>query len=164
MKKFIIAIDPGNKAGFTYGWSDGTPTTEMVDFTPKKASKTRDAEPEHVRYGNLFNRLHSIYEPAAFDLDEIVVICEDAAGFTKGKAAVQVSNQYRGVVKAFAHTINARFVNIQPNDLQRYATGKGRAEKTEMMEVARVRHGYQGKDDNEADSIILFHFAKEHSL
>ncbi len=81
----------------------------------------------------------------------------------KGKSAVMVSNQYRGAVKAFACTINSKFVNIQPNDLQRYATGKGKADKIEVMAVAKERYGYTGNDDNESDSLILFHFAKEHS-
>jgi len=170
--KFIIAIDPGNNTGITYGYSDQKPITELHDFTPKPATKgnskkpARKAEEKHIRYGKLFTLLTMI-SPAdngvIFPVQspcEIIIICEGAAGFTKGKAAVEVSNKYRGVVEAYAAVKNCTYIGIQPNDLQRWATGKGRAEKTEMLKVASERFGYQGTDDNEGDSVLLYHFAK----
>lgn len=163
MRRYICSIDPGNHSGITHGWEDETPVILLRDFTPKKANKSRKAEQEHERYGKLWMALNDIVEPILFDAQEVIIICEAAAGFTKGKSAVEVSNQYRGVVKSYACVNNCRFINIQPNDLQRFATGKGRAEKTEMIEVATKRYGFTGKDDNEADSLILWHFAKKHA-
>ncbi len=160
--KFIIAIDPGNHTGITYGFENTIPTTELHDFTPKAGTRGtvkkqgRKAEEKHVRYGKLFLLLQTRTNPN----DEIVVICEGAAGFTKGKAAVEVSNKYRGVVEAFASINNYTYIGIQPNDLQRWATGKGRAEKSEMLAVAAAKYGYKGNDDNEGDSVLLWHFAR----
>lgn len=162
--KYILAIDPGNKSGISHGWENATPKIEFRDFTPKSATKTRQKEAEHNRYGKLWNTINEIVEPILFDASEVIIICESAAGFQKGKAAIEVSNQYRGCVKSYAYVNNCRFVNIQPNDLQRFATGKGRAEKTEMIEVAKNKYGFKGTDDNEADSLIMWHFIKQHAL
>jgi len=162
--KFIIAIDPGNKTGITYGYSNAKPITELHDFTPKPATKGskktpgRKAEEKHIRYGKLFLLIQKIIRQETNPTTEVVVVCEGAAGFTKGKSAVEVSNKYRGVVEAFAAIHNYTYIGIQPNDLQRWATNKGRAEKTEMMKVAFEKYGYKGTDDNEADSVLLWHF------
>ena len=164
MKHFIIAIDPGNKTGISYGYADDNIVTELVDLTPKSGTKTRKAEEKHIRYGKLFNKLTEIYKLWNYEGLTVTLICEGAAGFTKGKSAVEVSNKYRGIVEAFAAIHNLNYIGIQPNDLQRWATGKGRAEKTEMMKVAADRYGYKGTDDNEADSLLMYHFAKEQVL
>lgn len=159
--KYIIAIDPGNNTGITHGIGQN-PITELHDFTPKAATKKRLAEEKHLRYGKLWYILNHIVENAKRHQDcNILIICEGAAGFTKGKAAVEVSNKYRGVVEAFAAISGSAYMPIQPNDLQRWASGKGRAEKTEMVKIAMEKYGYRGTNDNESDSLLLFHFAKE---
>lgn len=168
--KFIIAIDPGNNTGITYGFSHRKPISELHDFTPKSGTKggkktpARKAEEKHIRYGKLWFALSNIcvrvMKERELNPADLIIICEGAAGFTKGKAAVEVSNKYRGVVEAFAAIRQCQYIGIQPNDLQRWATGKGRAEKTEMMKVASDKYEYKGNDDNEADSVLLWHFAK----
>ncbi len=158
--QFIIALDPGNKSGLTYGFSNEQPVTALHDFTPKPKTTKRRAEDKHLRYGKLWDVLNKI-SIVGLQPDSITIICEGAAGFTKGKSAVEVSNKYRGVVECFAAIRNCNYISIQPNDLQRWATGKGRAEKTEMIAVASKRYGFKGTDDNEADSLLLWHFAKE---
>lgn len=184
MTHFIIAIDPGNHTGITYGVIGGNPTTALFDFTPKSATKKRKADEKHQRYGELWKIVmglvqshsgndggHEPYEVIKIWQDtgvmpftqnfSITIICEGAAGFTKGKSAVEVSNKYRGVVECIAAVTQSNYIGIQPNDLQRWATGKGRAEKSEMIKVASDRYGFTGTDDNCADSLLLWHFAKE---
>lgn len=164
MKNFIIAIDPGNKTGISYGYADEHVVTELLDLTPKSATKSRKADEKHLRYGVLWNRLSEIYNRWNYEGLVVTLICEGAAGFTKGKSAVEVSNKFRGVCEAFAAVHKINYIGIQPNDLQRWATGKGRAEKSEMMKVADDRYGYKGTDDNCADSLLMYHFAKEQVL
>lgn len=164
MKHFILALDPGNKCGISYGYADDHVVTELLDLTPKSATKSRKAEEKHLRYGVLWNKLAEIYSRWNYEGLTVTLICEGAAGFTKGKSAVEVSNKFRGVCEAFAAVHKINYIGIQPNDLQRWATGKGRAEKSEMMKVADDRYGYKGTDDNCADSLLMYHFAKEQVL
>lgn len=160
MRDFLIAADPGNNCGIVYGFTDEKPIETLHDFTPKSGTKKRLAEEKHLRYGKLWNVLHEIEREWGGEV-KITIICEGAAGFTKGKSAVEVSNKYRGVVEAFCAVHNIDYIGIQPNDLQRWATGKGRAEKTEMMKVAADRYGFTGTNDNVADALLMWYFAKE---
>lgn len=158
--RYIIAIDPGNNTGLVHGYDAVSPQIELHNFTPKPATKKRKAEEKHLRYGMLWVRLQDILIPIS-DVPNIHVICENAAGFMKGKSAVEVSNKYRGVVEAFCAVHEIQYTAIQPNDLQRWATGKGKAEKSEMIKVATDRYGFAGTDDNQADALLMWHFLKE---
>ncbi|HNF94342.1 MAG TPA: hypothetical protein PLQ75_06805 [Anaerolineales bacterium] len=161
---FIIAIDPGNVTGVAYGLLGSEPKYLTWDFTPKPKTKKRDADPKHLRYGKLWKEIKGLrvhWLEHLGELKSIHIICEDAKGFMKGKSAVEVSQKYRGVVEGFCAYHNIPYTAIQPADLKRFATGKGVAEKQEMIAVARARYGYNGNEDNEADALIMWHFLSE---
>jgi hypothetical protein len=142
----------------SYGFDDHV--TESWDFTPKKATKNKIAEEEHLRYSKLFSKLLALCK--GIPKETIVYIaCEDAAGFQRGKSAVQTSHSYRGTVKCFAGLFGYTFLQLNPSDLKKFALKKGTADKTEMILAAR-KYGYQGVDDNEADSLHLFYWAKQY--
>lgn len=166
MTTLIIAVDPGNNSGITFGLMGGQTYVEGHDFTPKKATKKRAAEPEHLRYGKLLKQLVNIVNDyKASNVQSIVIGIETANGFVaKGKSAGQILHEYRGVVKAFAGFRGYLFHPIQPADLKRFALGKGVGEKTEMIAFAKKAYGYQGTNDNEADSLILWHWINEQLL
>ncbi len=48
-----------------------------------------------------------------------------------------------------------RVVLVPPGTLKMFATGKGNADKTQMVVAARDRLGYDGTDDNCADALWL---------
>lgn len=161
----IIAIDPGNKTGITFGSPFVGPDhwrKEAYDFTPKSATKTRAKEPDYYRYGHLCNKLEDIVkELLEYGYSKLYLVCEDAEGFMRGKSAVKVSHSYRGAIKAFCYQRNIEYIEIQPNDLKFFVTGKRSAEKTEMIEFAKNKYGYIGHDDNVADSMHLFAYGIE---
>ena len=45
------------------------------------------------------------------------------------------------------------------SEIKTHATGKGNANKAQVIEAARERLGYQGNDDNEADALWLLSLA-----
>lgn len=157
----VITIDPGTLTGWTCGGGSG-----MEDLTPAKAAPTkgRVAEPEYARCGKLAALLHRLgcIGTVPTHLRVAYVVCEGAAGFTKGKHAVRVSNELRGVVKAWCWRNNVAYIEIAPTDLQRFATGRGQVPKDEMLALARSRLNYPGTDDNEADAWWLREWARMH--
>lgn len=172
---FIIAIDPATVTGFAEGYLDHEiPRTWTKDYTPKKATKGkkatkknpaipgRPAEANHLRYGKMWADLVECLKHLPNECD-VYVICENAAGFTRGKAAIEVSNKFRGVVEAFCAYYELNYIAMQPADLKRYAVGKGVAEKEEMIVAAR-RRGYskEVEDDNEADAFLMWLYLRDY--
>jgi len=171
--RHIIAIDPGTVTG--YACSSGQ--HGAWDLTPAKARKRppTEAEPEHARVGKLFARVSVaigsyLFPFAPTTAQRVVVVCEGAAAFQRGKAAVRVSHELRGAVKAAVwHQASllddesrVSYLEIQPQDLKRFATGKANADKPEMVAAARRMCGYQGEDDNVADALLLLEWARKH--
>lgn len=154
----ILAIDPGTITG----WADSTGAHGTFDLTPRKAkpaTKRRPAilpDPQERRPGRLFMFVHE--RAAGVD----VVVCEGAVGYQRGKAAVRVSHELRGVVQAACWGSHTRYVEVQPPDLKRFATGSSVADKDQMIAAARARLGYTGDDDNEADALWLLAWARAH--
>ena len=150
----IIAIDPGTKSGVTL--TDGkTFKTELWNLATKPKTKKRPAEPKHFRLLNLWRALD------AYRFDTIVY--EGAAGFMRGKAAIEVSHKLRAVIELFAAQYNRKLVMIEPNDLKQFALGKRSGGKDEMI-VAANRMGYEGHEDNEADSFLIAKWYVKHYM
>ncbi|HRG29440.1 MAG TPA: hypothetical protein PLJ00_16195 [Chitinophagales bacterium] len=147
----ILAIDPANITGIAF---DGGFAT--YNFTPRKGTSKRAGENEYLRYGKMWDVLHQLRQEHQLE----VIVCENASGFVRGKAAVKVSNEYRGVVKAFCAIHGILYVGVEPGDLKEFATGKRGAEKEEMIAAANAL-GYPGNNDNEADAYLLLQWARK---
>jgi len=76
------------------------------------------------------------------------------------KSAIIVQSELHGVLKLFLEEKNIEYRAFSPGELKKFATGKGNANKAKMIEAAQDKFGYTGKDDNEADAIIIYHFTK----
>lgn len=60
-----------------------------------------------------------------------------------------------GIVRSELRRIGLQWVDVPPSSLKKYATGKGNANKGEMLAAAIRRLGYEGASDNEADALWL---------
>jgi Holliday junction resolvasome RuvABC endonuclease subunit len=63
--------------------------------------------------------------------------------------------QLTGMIRARLYDLRMGFFAIPPNTLKKYACGNGHANKTEMVQAAEKRLGYEGHDHNEADALWL---------
>jgi len=152
----IIAIDPGTKTGCTI--TDGkTFKTELWNVAAKLKTKTRAAEPKNYRLLHLWHRLHEVANPYDSPQNSVIVY-EGAAGFMRGKAAVEVSHKLRAVIELYAAYFGIALVMIEPNDLKQFALGKRSGGKDEMIDAAH-RLGYEGISDDEADSYLIAKWA-----
>lgn len=63
--------------------------------------------------------------------------------------------QLTGMVRAALFDRRFGFYAIPPNTLKKYACGNGHANKTEMVQAAEKRLGYEGHGHDEADALWL---------
>jgi len=159
-KRTYIGIDPATKTGFALPGNSG-----FWDLKVKTEAKSlgRKAEPRRCRPGKLFVHLDelraSLGKPE--DLD-IVLVCEGAAAFTRGKAAVRLSHELRGAVQTWCWVNDVTYVEIEPQDLKKFASGKGNTPKEVMVEIARSKYKPDCTNDDEADALHLLAWAQEH--
>lgn len=63
--------------------------------------------------------------------------------------------QLAGVIYVAVHEAGIDPVIVSPGTVKKYATGKGTANKAEVLVAAVRRLGYDGADDNQADALWL---------
>lgn len=149
--KRILAIDPAEKTGVTY-FDFGSISTMLWNNKTLTKTKKREAEPKYLKFKKLWDQLMKILtERSGID----VIVCEGAAGFVRGKSAVEASHKYRGTIQLFCAIHKIKYIEIQPNDLKFFALGKRSGEKWEMIKKANEL-GYKGNEDNEADSFLIY--------
>jgi Holliday junction resolvasome RuvABC endonuclease subunit len=159
--KRILAIDPGTLTGWArnYGPEDKLSWGTWNNKTKAKTKK-RPAELKHLRLVKLWTSLRMVSCVGACVEPELVIL-EDAAGFTRGKAATMAMHEFRAVVKLWCVIRDIELHLIQPADVKRFALNKGTATKEEMIEAACRKYGYDGSDDNEADALHMLGWAME---
>lgn len=93
--------------------------------------------------------------------DLVSIECRDAPlvvieGYAYGRQNVAHQlGELGGVVRVALYEAGVPYVDVPPSSLKKYATGKGNANKGEMLAAAIRRLGYEGADDNEADALWL---------
>ncbi len=88
---------------------------------------------------------------------EIDVICYEQAHH-RGGAATEVCVGLATELQAFAAEKGIELMPVHTATLKKFATGSGRANKKDMMKAARA-HGWDPRDDNEADGVLLLEYA-----
>ncbi len=79
--------------------------------------------------------------------------------FARGEAATRALWGIAGLIEATATNAGFGIVSVTPGEIKKFAVGKGRAEKTEMIEAAQML-GYTGDNEHEADAWCLLHYAE----
>ena len=78
-------------------------------------------------------------------------------------AGVDAAHAYGGFMShltAWCEHQNIPYQGVPVGTIKKHATGKGNADKDELIAAARSR-GHDPKDDNEADALALLHWAIE---
>lgn len=63
-----------------------------------------------------------------------------------------------GIIQLLGQMENISVVEVPPNMVKKFATGKGNADKEQMLEAARRLVGYDGSNHNTADAILILLF------
>lgn len=143
----IIALDLGSNMGLAHNGM-GVPIIEHKKFEGTRA---------HRVYGImtwLDNRFSQIR--AACDIDLVVY----ERPFGRGMDATRCGWGIAGVVEGIATKHGWACTDTDPQTIKKFATGKGRAEKPEMIAAAQ-RMGYTGSNEHEADAFCLLKYSEQ---
>ena len=150
MTTTILALDLGTTTGWALRGSDGHTTSGSESFRPQRF------EGGGMRFLR-FKRW----------LTEIKQSCDgiDAVYFEEVRrhAGVDAAHAYGGFMAhltAWCEHHQIPYQGVPVGTIKKHATGKGNANKDQMISAARLR-GHAPADDNEADAIALLLWAIE---
>ena len=91
-----------------------------------------------------------------------VIVYERVAGFHSN--ALISSAKLVAVIETFCMDNGINYRAYSASEIKKFATGKGNANKTKMVEAAKEKYGYMGVNDNEADALHILHLAQRDLL
>ena len=134
----ILALDIATNTGWKTATSSGT-----WNLKPNRG------ESEGMRVVRFKSKVREL-----IGLEGITLISyERPAGMHK--ASIMVASEMVGVLKDLCIELGIELACYSATEIKKFATGKGNANKDQMIAAARGG-GYDPKDDNEADAIHLF--------
>ncbi len=140
----ILALDVATHCG----WAVDRSIYGVWDLTPKR---DESAGMRLIRFR------YKLKEIIAKENIELVVF-ERPGGRHVG--VVIVHSELQGQVKVVCEDLGIQYRGYSSQEIKKFATGKGNANKAAMIEAAREKYGYKGSDDNEADALHLLYLAK----
>lgn len=146
----IIALDLGSYMALAHNGMD-VPIVDSKKFEGVRAHRLYDI------HEWLSNRFHQITE--ACDIDLVVY----ERPFARGMDATRSGWGIAGVIELLATYYRLPVTDTDPQTIKKFATGKGRAEKEQMIDAAR-RLGYTGSNEHEADAYCLLKYAEASAL
>lgn len=167
-EKYIIAIDPGEKMGLSYG-NALDPLGQVSILLNLQIGKAQ----RHHRSGRIFRALNEAVSHCLGPEEvknfkskhhrSFQLIFENSEDITQGKSAVASHARITGVVECWCSMMDVTFVKIKPGDVKFYALGKRSGEKEEM--VARAQHfGFEGDNHNVADAFLIYRWGVENLI
>lgn len=143
--KRILALDLGSTSAFAAG-------SEWSDYTSGHGVFTGNRPEKLSAFRAWLSNTVTEFLPDA-------VIYERP--FARGQAATRMLWGMAGQAEAVAFEHGLPIVDIDPQSIKKWATGKGNADKTLMTKTAIERFKYSRTNEHEADAICLLHFAHE---
>lgn len=149
----ILALDCATRTGFAWIKDGKLVESGVQDFSKRRGESN----------GGMFFRfrtwLSNILDGMKGDNDDIIVVYEQA--HHRGGAATEIAVNLTGRVQEACASRSIEFATVHTATLKKFATGKGKADKSEMVTWAANRTGKLIADDNEADAIAIAYWADE---
>jgi|688.fasta_scaffold286682_1 Holliday junction resolvasome RuvABC endonuclease subunit len=141
MIKFnILAIDQASNCGWKTKNAYG-----VWDFNTKKD------ESSGMKMLRFRSKLKEVCE-----LEQINLIVYERVAGRHANSIIHASKMV-AMIETFCEENNIEYKAVSATEVKKFATGKGNANKDKMIEAARLKYGYEGNDDNEADAILIYH-------
>ena len=136
----ILSLDVATHCGWTCATASG-----VWDLSIK-----RD-ESSGMRLVRFKAKLVEIVRLENIDL----ITFERSAGLHQSSVIVQ--SELHGILKLFCEEYNIQYRAYSASEIKKFATGKGNANKSAMVQAAKEKYGYTGDSDDESDAIHLYY-------
>lgn len=148
MSERVLALDLGTKTGWARNYG-AEPRSGVVKFKGKSRGERFVELTDWLRQ---FNKSVYMANMIVFETPHM-----------RGGPATRSCVGFAATVEYFAALNGLTIDEYRPDAIKRFATGTSKASKEQMIEAAR-RHGYNPKDDNEADAIHLLRLAESQGI
>ena len=135
----ILALDLATITG----WASSDGTSGVQSFKPRRGDSPG------VRYLNLRAWLSEMYEIIPFEL----IVYEQP--LHRGGHATEVLVGMATTVQAWAAEHGVETTTRRPDEIKKYALGKGKGSKLSMILACEKKFGIEPQDDNHADALFL---------
>jgi Holliday junction resolvasome RuvABC endonuclease subunit len=155
----LLAFDLGTTYGFAAGSTTKTCPKLHGSFclaSPKELRKLEHDEQVQLKLERWNARMRSIFSENNYE-----VVAFERVQSHSSVYASQLYGALMGVLYAVSCEHNARVIPCAVQSVKRHATGKGNARKAKMMEFAEGKFGVKVIDDNHADALWIWDFAKQ---
>lgn len=144
----VIGIDPSlNSLGICLPDGEGSPITCRIRSQGHKGLARLD----HIR-----RELVEIYEKVLSEHGKVSLIAyEDYSFNSKGRSTFS-SGELGGLLKWTLWRECIPLLMVPPTSVKLFATGKGNAEKGQVIERVADLWGYEAPNDDEADAYVLY--------
>jgi Holliday junction resolvasome RuvABC endonuclease subunit len=140
----ILALDQASNCG----WCTET-TYGCWDFN------TRKDESAGMKMIRFKSKLREVIQLEGIN----IVVYERVAG-QHANSIIHAAKMV-AMIEIYCEEIGINYRAYSAGEIKRFATGNGNANKQKMIDSAKQKYGYVGKNDNEADAIHLYHLAKQ---
>lgn len=144
-KKVILAIDQASHCG----WALSKDLYGVWDLTTKK---DEDMGMKLIRFKN---KLKEVCVSEGVNL----IVYERVAGMHT--ASIIHAAKMVAIIETFCTENGINYTAFSAQEVKKFATGKGNANKDAMVKAAQEQYGYTGTDDNVADALHIWHLAKK---
>ena len=146
----ILALDLGTQTGWALHGRDGDITSGSETFKPQRF------EGGGMRYLRFKRWLIEIKQ----SVDGIDAVFFEEVRRHAGVDAAHAYGGFMAHLTAWCEHHQIPYQGVPVGTIKKHATGKGNANKEQMVAAARQR-GHAPTDDNEADAIALLYLARE---
>lgn len=147
-----LALDLGTQTGFAVGqltFQPSTVTSGSISFKPKKFASFGRRMKDFEAW---LDRIHT--------LDPIDDVVFEEVRRHRGTDAAHIYGGFLATLTNWCDANVLPFKGEPVGTIKKHATGKGNAQKDQMI-AAAVKWGFSPKDDNEADALALLRMRLE---
>jgi Holliday junction resolvasome RuvABC endonuclease subunit len=160
--KRVLALDLGT----TLGWAVSDNLVWGQTYTPPLFGRRKLKANSHQRRSQCYVNLREFLTGFTKGLD-VEFLAYEKVRFHSAVDAAHMYGGYRAIMLCWSVDRGVPTVGYHPGEIKKFATGKGNAKKSEMVDAAKdlmARNGvinYEDMDDNAADAIWIHELAQE---